>query len=877
MDNVRSGGRRWRRVALVYGALLLLSHGSERWRASAPAADGAPPLGQHIARVQAVDSGLRTDETVELAYNDGFDAAGPKGTGTPLLLLHGSPGDAGNFETLAAALPDHYRLIAPDLPGFGNSYHRIPDYSIAAHADYVLQLLDTLKIEAVHVVAFSMGGGVAAHLAQLAPERVRSISLVAAIGVQETELFGTHMLNHAVHALQLGAIQTLRWLTPHFGTLDVLADGIPYARNFYDSDQRPLRGLLAGYAGPMLIVHGERDFLVPPETAYEHERIVPQSELQMLDTSHFLLWTLTDRVAELIDDFVSRVERGQALTRPAASAERVQRAQAPFNPHDAPRFEGPALLLALLLLAAATLVSEDLTCIGAGLLVAQGRMGFVPATLACFVGIFVGDLLLYLAGRWLGRPALDKRPLKWFVKSASVESATHWFEARGARVIFLSRFLPGLRLPTYVAAGILRMRVSVFALYFLLAGALWTPILVGCAALAGHRALDFLQSFERWALPAFLLFAIAILGVQRLIVPLFSYRGRRLLVGSWRRKRQFEFWPPIAFYIPVTFYIAWLAVRQRSLRIVTAVNPGIPTGGFVGESKADILDALAGSAEWVARHHLLLAAATTASRQADARAFMATEGLDFPIILKPDVGQRGSGVRILRTEEVLNQALAEMAIDCLLQEYVDGPEYGVFYLRRAGSERGEIFSITEKRLPVVEGDGESTLEHLILRDERAVCAAAVYFQANAQRLQEVPDAGESIELVELGAHCRGAVFLDGQELLTPALAARIDQISRGFDGFHFGRYDMRAPSAEAFSNAQDFKIIELNGLTSEATHIYDARHGAGHAYRVLFEQWRVAFQIAAQNQRDGAAPATLRELILAWREYGKLQQRHPSA
>jgi len=882
MGNARSGRRRWQIAALVYIGLLALSHGVVHWsdRPQEEARDLSP--GRRVARVLAVDRGQRTDETIELVYDDGFGKDPERQvealeSGRPtLLLLHGSPGDAGNFWKLAQALPDRYRLVAPDLPGFGDSEQHVPDYSIAAHADYVIQLLDALEIDAVHVVAFSMGGGVAAHLAEHAPQRVLSMSFVAAIGVQETELFGNHLLNHAVHAFQLGVIQGLRWLVPHFGALEVLEKGVPYARNFYDSDQRPLRGLLSRYRAPMLIVHGADDFLVPPETAREHERIVPQSELQMLATSHFLIWTLTEKVAGLIDEFVSRVERGEAPTRSQASAERVLRARAAFDPLDAPRFEGPALLLALLLLAAATLVSEDLTCIGAGLLIAQGRIGFASATIACFAGIFIGDLLLYLAGRWLGRPALEKRPLKWFVKSSSVESATHWFEARGARVIFLSRFLPGLRLPTYVAAGILHMRVSVFALYFLLAGALWTPILVGCAALAGQRALDFLNSFERWALPAFLLFALAILSIQRLIVPLFSYRGRRLLIASWRRKRSFEFWPPLVFYVPVAFYIAWQGLRHHSLRLVTAVNPGIPTGGFVGESKADILDALAGSGELVARHLLLRADSPAVQRLADARAFMAAQGHGFPIILKPDVGQRGSGVQILKSEEALQSALTEMAIDCLLQEYVEGPEYGVFYIRRPGAKRGEIFSITEKRLPVVHGDGQSTLEQLILRDERAVCAAEIYFLSNAHRLQQVPAREEPVELVQLGAHCRGAVFRDGHHLLTQALEDRIEEISRGFEGFHFGRFDMRAPSAEAFSAAEGFKILELNGLTSEATHIYDSRHGVAHAYRVLFEQWRLAFEIAASNRRDGCEPATIRELFQAWRDYGKLQQRHPS-
>jgi hypothetical protein len=56
------------------------------------------------------------------------------------------------------------------------------------------------------------------------------------------------------------------------------------------------------------------------------------------------------------------------------------------------------------------------------------------------------------------------------------------------------------------------------------------------------------------------------------------------------------------------------------------------------------------------------------------------------------------------------------------------------------------------------------------------------------------------------------------------------------------------------------RVVELNGLTAEATHIYDPRHGLLYAYRVLFEQWRLAFEIAAANRARGARPASVAEL-----------------
>src|SRR3712207_6887879 len=63
----------------------------------------------------------------------------------------------------------------------------------------------------------------------------------------------------------------------------------------------------------------------------------------------------------------------------------------------------------------------DLTCVAAGVMAAQGRIGFAAAATACLLGIFVGDLLLFLAGRHLGRPALRRAPLRWLVKPRSEE------------------------------------------------------------------------------------------------------------------------------------------------------------------------------------------------------------------------------------------------------------------------------------------------------------------------------------------------------------------------------------------------------------------------------------------------------------------------
>ncbi len=513
---------------------------------------------------------------------------------------------------------------------------------------------------------------------------------------------------------------------------------------------------------------------------------------------------------------------------------------------------------ALAALAVATLVSEDLACIAAGLLVAQGSLEFAPAAGACFAGIFSGDLLLVGLGRSFGRGALGAAPLRWWVSAEAVLRAERWFARRGPSLILASRFMPGTRLPTYVAAGVLRAPLGPFLGWFALACALWTPLLVGSAVFMGDTAL---RLFDSWthAVPALVVAGAVALVVSRLAVSLSTWRGRRLLLSRWRRLTRWEFWPMWAVYPPIVGYILWLGLRHRCFTLFTVANPGIGAGGgLAGESKSDILLGLGRAGDAVARW-TSIAGGALETRTAAVAAFMQREGLEFPVVLKPDVGERGAGVVIARDWLTIETTLRDEPAAMITQAYVPGVEFGVFYMRRPSAAHGEIFSITEKHLVTVTGDGHRTLEELILADDRAVCMARFFLEKFSPRLDDVPAAGEAITLSELGTHSRGALFLDGTLLVTPALTAAVERISRAHDGFYFGRYDVRAASVEAFQRG-DFTVIELNGLTSESTSIYDPRHRVWFGWRVLCQQWRLAFAIGAENRARGEIPLTLREV-----------------
>jgi pimeloyl-ACP methyl ester carboxylesterase len=812
------------RVAGVYLVLLTASW-VVRSRRNVPA-DSDPS--RHVATVNAVQGSVVIGRPVRIAFRDCL-SAGREGAPV-ILLIHGSPGRKEDFDQLTPTLGASYRVVVPDLPGFGASERTLPDYSFRAHAIYLDQLLRHLGISRVHVVGYSMGGGVALSLASAAPDRVASLTMVSAVGVQEMELTGDYHLNHLVHAVQLVAVWALREGTPHMGALDNRMLGVAYARNFFDSDQRPLRGVLRELKAPTLIVHGRADGQVPVEAAREHARLVPQSEIVEVEGDHFLVFNQPSLVTRLLSDFVGRVERGEAATRSEAGTKRSRAATPMFGPEPLPRSRGIAAGVYALVLTGATITSESVGAASAGALVARGRVSPLLSWMACFAGLTIAGL------------------------------------GSGLRAIRRSGAAAGSRFPR---AGGWPTALATFGV-----SALWLTGIVSLAAVMSRvfKAAPLGDGPHRpsilWSVGAL---ALALILSRRVL----TFKGRRLMVSSWRRLTRWEFWPPSLFYPPLLLYIAYLMAKYRSVTLFTAANPAIVAGGFVGESKFAILMGLSAAGGSVARAHLLDGSASLAQKLLSVRRFMADNAITLPIVLKPDQGQRGSGVVVVRSAAALERCLAHSSVDTIAQEYVAGREFGVFYYRRPTETSGQIFSITEKRFPTVTGDGQRTLEELILADDRAVCAARLYCERLQTRLSEVPARGESISLVELGTHCRGAMFLDGGSYRTSALAERFDSIARTFDGFFFGRFDVRVEgSDEEFRSGVGFKVIELNGVTSEATHIYQPGTPLTAAYRVLMHQWRIAFEIGAENRRRGLQGASLGDLVRLLRKYLQMSRHH---
>jgi len=561
-------------------------------------------------------------------------------------------------------------------------------------------------------------------------------------------------------------------------------------------------------------------------------------------------------------------------------------------------------MIAQALLASAAIIllsfiSEDAATISSALSIFGGPISWPVGFTACFAGIWLGDLGLYSLARHLGKPILQSRWVTRFADRAAIERCQKNFNARGSLALLASRFVPGTRLPTYLAAGLLSMPVTRFALVTAFAALLWIAGIFAIAKLLGSRALIWLAFFQSKiaAVIFIVLLLVGILFVLRKFGPIAvaggvdpggsgvfvlatsrGHRPRLQLPVFVRRWMRWEFWPAWLFYIPVGVYYAWLAIRYRGFTVPTSANPGIATGGFIGESKLDILDQLRRTNPEFTAEAFLVDGGTTSDRLLSLHRLCRGHKITLPFILKPDVGQRGNGVRLIRSMRAALKYLEQVEGTVILQRYVTGPrEAGVFYYRFPGESRGHIFAITEKIFPAITGDGIHTVEELIRADSRAVLMAWTYLRRFASCRNDVLAPGEILKLVETGNHARGCVFRDGMHLQTDGLERAIDEISQKLQGFFIGRYDVRYESEENFKQGRNFQIVELNGASSEATSIYDARNSIFSAYRALFQQWRLVFAIGARNRANGHVPTSLMALWRNWRQYSAAALSYPLA
>jgi len=322
------------------------------------------------------------------------------------------------------------------------------------------------------------------------------------------------------------------------------------------------------------------------------------------------------------------------------------------------------------------------------------------------------------------------------------------------------------------------------------------------------------------------------------------------------RLRSWEYWPLYVVYFPIFFYWIWQAILSKSMFFFSASNPTIESGGMLGESKSKILELVPDEVKPTTLFF---------SKGEDIKAVITElehENLTYPLIAKPDMGERGWHVEKIRDQASLDKYIQESPVDFLIQEYIDLPiELGVFYYRMPDQEKGEVSSIVVKDMLKVIGDGRSSLRELMMQYDRAKLQVATL--ENERDLSVIPLEGQEVELVGIGNHGKGTTFLNGNHLITEELRQQFDHLSKKVDGFFYGRYDLRCASYEAL-NRGEMKIMELNGAGAEPAHIYHPGFSLLEAYRVLFRHWSILAQISRANHQRGVKYLTFGEAREIW-------------
>jgi hypothetical protein len=307
-----------------------------------------------------------------------------------------------------------------------------------------------------------------------------------------------------------------------------------------------------------------------------------------------------------------------------------------------------------------------------------------------------------------------------------------------------------------------------------------------------------------------------------------------------------EYWPFQVLYVPIYFLWAYYAVRARSIFFFNASNPKIKNGGFIMESKKQIYDLLP---KKYYPKTILIAENTDFQKIVDA---VVEEEIYFPLIAKPDIGLRGSGVKKIKTVTELKEYAEKANFDFLVQDLIPFKnEVGIFYVRHPLQKNGKITGIVSKEFLIVTGDGKSTIEDLIMQTPRFQLQLDVLKEEYGGQLHQILEKGETVNLVPFGNHARGAKFLDGSDWITPKLTAMIDEIAIQIPEFYFGRFDIMYNTFEELERGENFQIVELNGAASEPTHIYDPKHSVWFAWKELARHITYMYEISAENHKMG--------------------------
>jgi len=230
-------------------------------------------------------------------------------------------------------------------------------------------------------------------------------------------------------------------------------------------------------------------------------------------------------------------------------------------------------------------------------------------------------------------------------------------------------------------------------------------------------------------------------------------------------------------------------------------------------------------------------------------------GIQYPFIVKPEVGCQGILFRKIDDEAELQTYHAKIPVEYIVQSLVSYPmEVSVFYIRHPQQKKGTVTGFLHKIPLQVTGNGKDTLEQLILQHPKAQKRLGEMFSKHKANLQTVIPAGEKYMLSYAANHNRGAHFIDLKEYIDDRLVAIFDNISLGISDFFYGRYDIMCSNVEDLKNGKNFTILEYNGCGAEPNHFYDTGYTLFGAYREILKHWKALYHICKYNSAQGIKP-----------------------
>lgn len=312
---------------------------------------------------------------------------------------------------------------------------------------------------------------------------------------------------------------------------------------------------------------------------------------------------------------------------------------------------------------------------------------------------------------------------------------------------------------------------------------------------------------------------------------------------------QWEYWPSYMFYLPNIPFALFHAIKAKNLVFYTAVNPSISNSGIGTESKFETLKLIPDAYIPSSVFH------KKGSNTNHTLHELKIKGIEYPLIAKPDIGFRGLLVQKIDSESALLTYIQKYPIDIILQEFLKEPhECGIFFQRHPQETKGVITSITLKEFLHVTGNGNSTVLELIQKHSRAKIYLKLISENPRINLNQILGQGIKLQLSDIGNHSKGTQFINGNHLISPQLEKAFNLLNQQIKGWYYGRLDIKYNSLEDLEKGL-FKIIELNGILAEPTHIYDASKITYlKALKEMRTHWKNLYRIARYNHDTKQVP-----------------------